>query len=214
MAFLEPEQRAGFDVLRRRLGWWEALRLGARVRWAVARGEPFEALPPAVDPRERGSRAQLGPAVVLYRLLRERGEARALALTGEAVEAGALAFLGESIGPVRRDLIAGMDAETRRAWVTKVGEKFPNATLDWDHVGPDEVCFRVTRCRFVELCRVVGEPALARFFCRGDGRFFGEVEADVSLERPHTIADDAPDCPFRIYWTEAPPPAGVHTPRP
>ena len=71
--FPDAIDRAAFRVLWGHLGLWRALRLGVSLQRRVDRGEPFADLPPATDAREAGSRAQAGPAVLLYRLLRERG---------------------------------------------------------------------------------------------------------------------------------------------
>ncbi|MCA9546965.1 MAG: L-2-amino-thiazoline-4-carboxylic acid hydrolase [Myxococcales bacterium] len=170
----------------------------------MRRGEPFAHLPPPADAKDAGSRAQLGPAIVLHRELTRRGHPEARAIVAQAVHAGALAFLGRTVGPISRQALGGMTPAERRTWLAALGERFPNATLSWEATGPDRVSFRVTACRFVALCRAVGAADLAPLFCAGDATFFGTVEPDVRLDRPHTLAEGGPDCPFTLSWKEAP----------
>ncbi len=204
MPFIDPVEWAAFKVLMRRLGVWRALRVGLGVRRGVARGEPFGALPPPQTPKDADSRAQLGPAIVLYRLLVQAGHPDPRGVVGEVVHDGALAFLGHTLGPLRRADLAAMDADTRHAWLTAMGDRFPNATVTWARTGPEQVHFRVTACRFVSLCHALGEPDLAPLFCAGDATFFGTVEPDVQLTRPHTLAEGGPDCPFTLRWKDGP----------
>ena len=152
------------------------------------------------------SRAQIGPAILLYReLLRIREPDAARALTEEVVVAGAVAFLREQIGSLRRADLEGMDPEAQKEFARSRGERFFNATVTWDTVGSDEVRFTVTACRFPPLCAAAGVPELAPVFCAGDAHFFGTVEPDVLLERPQMIAEGAETCRFRLYWASSTP---------
>ncbi len=196
---LGPEERAGLGVLVDALGWLGALRVGLAVQWASARGAPFADLPPATTADEAGSRAQAGPAVLLYRALGRRvAGAEALRLTGRAVEEGAIAFLGRTLGPLDRGALDGMGPAEREAWAQGKAAAFPNATVVWKTVTRHEVVFEVTACRLVQLVAHAGHPELAPLFCVGDGRYFGEIEPGTELVRPTTIAGGGERCRFTI----------------
>jgi len=200
MNAFDPSTWVALPVLLRRLGVRETLRVGVMVASALRRGEPFSRLPPPSDARDRDSRAQAAPALVLYRALRARGHAESLEIVGEVVEAAAVVFLRRTIGPIRRADLAALDEAERARWVHTRAARFPNAEPRFEAVGPDEVRFRVSSCRFVALAHAAGAPELAPVFCRGDAKFFGTVERDVVLERPHTLAEGGPDCPFTIRF--------------
>lgn len=201
MALFNPIEKAAVDVLARHLGWWRAMWFGLAVRRRIKRGEPFTHLPPPDTEKEAQSRAQAGPAIVLYRCLRRViGPEDAVEITTDAVEAGALVFLQQSIGPLNRATLAAMTPEERVAFVKTRGERFPNATVRWDRVDLEAVRFTVLDCRFVSLCAEVGHPELAPIFCKGDARFFGTVEPNVRLTRSETLAAGGRMCPFLIQW--------------
>jgi hypothetical protein len=202
-----PRPATPLAHLVRRLGPLRAARVALDVAARRLRGEPFAHLPPAVDPRERTSRAQAAPVFVVYRALAALGVDDAAAITGELLELGAIRFLRKSIGPIRRADLAAMSEPRRRAWVDERARRFPNAVPRFDAVGPDEVRFTITACRFVSLAREAGHPELAPLFCRGDKRYFGSVERGVELIRPHTLAEGGPDCPFTIRFKPAARPA-------
>ena len=200
----EPEQRAAFGILIDELGLFTALRVGGRTQRHQLSGEPFDHLPAPDSEDERLSREQIGPAIVLYRqLLEEVSQERAYAITERVVVEGAVIFLEETIGRLPRERLLAMGDDQRETFVRAKGAKFFNATIEWDYIERDEVQFTVTHCKFPDLCEEAGVPELAPVFCEGDGEFFGGVESDVELERPHTIARGGEDCPFRIYLTES-----------
>ena len=117
-------------------------------------------------------------------------------------------FLGESLGSLRRDVLRRIPADSRREWVAERGAGFFNATIRWDAVREDRVDFTVTACRFPKLCAEAGVPELAPVFCAGDAKFFGTVEPDVVMTRPHTIAGGASTCAFSLsYSSEGPAPS-------
>jgi hypothetical protein len=199
---LGPIERGALGVLASELGWRKALWVGFQIERALGRGEPFGGLPAATDPREQGSRAQAGPAIVMYRVLRESvGPERALQITARVVEEGAVIFLRMSLGTLRRAEIAALDEGGRRRFTEDRASRFPNAELVWNKVSAERVSFTVTRCRLVELVRGAGHPELARLFCAGDARYFGNVEPGVRLVRPTTLAEGGPHCDFTLEWT-------------
>lgn len=202
MKTIDSGSWSAVKVLAHRLGVLETLRVGVMVARALRRGEPFAHLGPPTDARDRESRAQAAPALALYRALRARGRSDAREIVAEVVEAAAVVFLARTIGPIRRATLAAMSEPERERWVRERAARFPNAEPTFDAVGPEGVRFRVSACRFVALCHAAGAPELAPVFCRGDARYFGTVEPDVVLERPHTLAEGGPDCPFTIRFRD------------
>lgn len=201
MPLLDPIEKASLRVVARHVGWLRAIWYGLAVRRRVKRGEPFAHLPPPDGEKEAQSRAQAGPAIVLYRRLRRSlGPEDAVDITTDAVEAGALVFLRETIGPLNREVLAAMTPEEREAFAKERGARFPNAEMMWEQIDLEQVRFTVLDCRFVSLCAEVGHPELAPIFCKGDARFFGTVEPDVELIRPETLAAGGSRCPFIIRW--------------
>jgi len=60
----------------------------------------------------------------------------------------------------------------------------------------------VTRCRFAEFFRALGEPELgALLICEADFDITAVGEGEVSLERAQTIMQGAPRCTFRYKFT-------------
>jgi predicted ArsR family transcriptional regulator len=194
---LSAVDRAGLAALAQQVGWPAALWIGASLRLAQARGAPFADLPAATDDAERGSRAQAGSAILLFRALADRVD-DPLAVTAKVIEASALAFLSATIGSL--DLGGAGD---RRAQVSAAIGRFPNVTARIDEAAADRVAFTVTACRLVALARHAGHPELAPLFCRADARWFGEVQPGVRLERPTTIAGGDAVCGFRIVRAAA-----------
>jgi hypothetical protein len=200
---LPKEERVAARILIGELGLFNGLRAAMRVKKRESSGEPFEDLDPPQDEDERLSREQIGPAIVLYRVLQDFvDEDRAFEITKAVVIDAAVVFLQKQIGAIERATLASLDDEQREAWVRDKGSKFFNATVRWDEISGERVKFTVQSCTFPRLCAEAGEPQLAPLFCLGDAKFFGTVEENVELERPHTIAEGAHTCPFHIYWKD------------
>jgi hypothetical protein len=193
------EDSAAFKILIEELGLVDALRVGGRTQRRVFAGEPFDQLDPPETEGERQSREQIGPAIVLYKeLLRDRDRQRALEVAERVIIEASIIFLGKTIGRLRRSELLDLGDRQREEFVRRKGDKFFNATLEWEQIEVDTVEFTVTHCEFPPLCEKTGVPELAPLFCKGDAQFFGDVEEDVDLDRPHTIAEGAETCPFRI----------------
>jgi predicted ArsR family transcriptional regulator len=61
--------------------------------------------------------------------------------------------------------------------------------------------FDVTRCRFAEFFRALGEPELgALLICATDFDIASASEGEVSLDRAQTIMQGAPSCTFRYKF--------------
>jgi len=170
-------------ILLREFGLWDTIRILLAVRRRRRAGEPFAHLAPPDSERDAKSRAQIAPAILLYRSLPRD----AFRITAEIVEAAAQDFLHRSLGRLRR---------IDERWARKAGDGFFNATIEWRKIASDEVRFDVVACRFPPLCRAAGVPELAPVFCRGDAGFFRRQGLD--LRRTMTIADGASLCDFRI----------------
>ena len=60
----------------------------------------------------------------------------------------------------------------------------------------------VTRCRFAEFFRALGEPELgALLICEADFDIAAAGDGEVSLDRAQTIMRGAPSCTFRYKFT-------------
>lgn len=202
---LDAPTRAAFGVLRRRFGWWRALRIGLAIERRRAAGRPFAHLPAPRDEKDAQSRDQIGPAILLFGALVERyDDSTAIEVTAAVVETAAIAFLEQTVGPLRREHLAAMSADERDRFVRERMSRFPNAEVRFERIDADEVRFTVTACRFVALCHAAGCPELAPLFCAGDARFFGEVEPDVVLIRETTLAVGGDRCPFVLRYADPP----------
>ena len=200
---LNREDVVGFRILVDELGLIDALRIGGRTQRRVFAGDPFDDLPAPDSPDERESREQIGPAIVLYQeLLDARPRDRALEIVERVIVEATVVYLSKTVGRLRRDELLPMGDDERQAFVRHKADQFANADLSWDHIGADSVEFTVTHCRFPPLCDAAGVPELAPLFCKGDADFFGGVEDEVDLDRPHTIAEGAETCPFHIYFRD------------
>ena len=70
--------------------------------------------------------------------------------------------------------------------------------LRHDKVAPD---IDVTRCRFAEFFRALGEPELGTLLiCETDFDIASVGEGEVSLDRAQTIMRAAPSCTFRYKF--------------
>lgn len=164
-------------------------------------GRPFGHLPPPLDDREASSRAQAGPAILLYGALRRRMHPdRALALTREVVVAGAVIFLSTSVGPLDRHTLSSLSRAELESFAKTIAGRFFNAELRWDEISGKAVRFTVTHCLFPDLCRAAGVPEIAPLLCEGDAVYFGEVLGTVDLTRSQTIASGGRNCPFELRW--------------
>lgn len=202
-ARLDPNERLAAPILVRELGVFRALKVGRRIRRQLRAGEPFGHLPSPESPQERLSREQIGPAILLYKALKEVVDERAAwRISEQIVVVAACVFLRQSMGELKRSELAQMDDEARDRFAKDKGERFFNATVDWHEVSGERVYFEVTACRFPPLCAAAGVPELAPIFCKGDAKYFGTVEPGVRLERPYTIAEGAKTCPFTLTWSE------------
>ena len=203
MPLFNAEERLAIPILLREVGVIKSILLGARTRKRQDAGEPFQMLGPPSDDNDKLSRDQVGPAILLYQELAKLvSRDEAYRITEKIVVTGAIPFMQERIGPIRRAELESMDQQARDEFIQIRGTRFFNATVRWDEVSARAVNFTVLSCTFPPLCAAAGVPELAPIFCKGDEKFFGSVEPDVRLERPQTIAEGAPNCPFYLRWVD------------
>lgn len=191
---MDAMTKAALKVMLKDHGLMGGLRLAFLVGWNKAKGHPFSYLPPPEDSREKGSRDQLGPAVLLYRILSKSYPMReALGYTRRIVEASGRAFLSELLSGL--DIPSLLKHPERENLLRAYLEPLPNAIFQLEF-HEQELHFTVLRCRFVSLCHQLGHPELAPLFCAVDDAFFSLDLPDVHLTRPFTLATGGDHCPF------------------
>ena len=134
---------------------------------------------------------------VLRAVRAELGKDKADAIVAKA--------LGDWSRQLFTDIAKGVEGSPRRKWaaVQSVfgevsGREVEVETLRHDKEAMD---LDVTRCRFAEFFRALGEPELgALLICAHDFDVVAVGEGAVSLERAQTIMQGAPTCTFRYRF--------------
>lgn len=189
------------SILSKRLGVTEAVGVGLQVLLGELEGKPFSHLPPAESRSELLSRRQVGPAILLYRALVDRlGAESGLAALREVIVASTRIFLGHAIGHISKEKISAQKPHELREYAENMGRRFFNATIIWEEISSERLCFNVTHCLFPDLCRKAGAEEVASLLCEGDAFYFHEVLGTIDLERPYTLASGGASCPFRLVW--------------
>lgn len=192
---------ASLGVMAGTLGWWRAIAVGASISSPGAIDALFADLPAAADDRERASRQQAGPAILLYRALLKRNDfdaPAALALLSDVIETGALRFLGRQLSDLDPTVFAEMAPAQREQAAQRWLQAFFTSDTTLQRVAADKVVFHVTGCALHRLATATGHSELAPLFCRADGLFFASREPAVQLSRPTTIADGDAQCVFEL----------------
>lgn len=189
-------------VLVRHLGPSRTVRaLACLLRRKLLRRDPLRVLPPAEGERDRLSRHQFAPVVMLDDVLRRDlhlDTADAGHLLAEVVaETGARFLASTVVLPAAADWARLRPAE-REAFARGVVDSFFNATVERISAEPGRLDFDVCRCRFVELAAAVGRPELAALFCAADSCYFDRPDSPVVLERSATLASGGAACGFRF----------------
>jgi len=99
----------------------------------------------------------------------------------------------------------GIEGSPRRKWATiqdpwgeVSGREVEVTVLRQDKEALD---MDVTRCRFADFFRSLGEPELgALLICQADFDIAAAGKGEVSLERAQTIMQGAPSCTFRYKF--------------
>jgi predicted ArsR family transcriptional regulator len=99
----------------------------------------------------------------------------------------------------------GVEGSARRKWAT-VQSAWNDVTareVEFETLRHDDAALEldVTRCRFAEFFRALGEPELgALLICEADFDVAAAGRGAVSLERAQTIMQGAPTCTFRYKF--------------
>ena len=99
----------------------------------------------------------------------------------------------------------GIAGSPRRKWATMQGalREVTEPEVDFAMRRQDEEAleFDVTRCRFAEFFRALGEPELGSLLiCETDFDIAAAGGGEVSLDRAQTIMRGAPSCTFRYKF--------------
>lgn len=102
-------------------------------------------------------------------------------------------------------IAASIDGSPRRKWsaIQKVFGEISGREVEFEtrRHGEQALDIDVTRCRFAEFFRALGEPELgALLICAADFDIAAAGEGEVTLERPQTIMQGAPACTFRYRF--------------
>ncbi len=199
-----------FKALKANFGFFGMLGILGRVVGAKLRGEPFSALGPPVDERDRLSRRQVGDLVLLDRAMRSAsgngkgankkgadendGDEKAMAVCRTLTLAGGVIFLDAIVPQVAPDKLGEMAG--------KLIDEFFNAEGHSTLVDANTFRFDVTRCRFVDLLSKVDASHLVPLFCEVDAGFFDGKRRPVLLHRTQTLATGGSHCDFVFTSTK------------
>jgi hypothetical protein len=154
-----------------------------------------------VDPRLSlldKTRIQAQVLVPLLRALRaELGQDKADAIVRQALRDWSKALFA-AIGE-------GIEGSPRRKWAaiqSVFGEvSGREVEIETRRHDKEALDIDVTRCRFADFFRALGEPNLgALLICEADFDIASVGEGEVSLERAQTIMRGAPSCTFRYRF--------------
>lgn len=188
---------------------WRKLRRALPVQQSLAviwdvvrmqvRGEPFSHLGHPEDERDRLSRRQIGPAILLYRALRLRVDAeQALALTREVVLSAGVVFLEALLADVDpREADPALEPRTK---LESFSERFFNAEGTLTVADARTASFDVCRCRYVELLDAADARILGPLFCEVDASYFRQEFTSLRLSRTQTRMQNGKTCDFRFSW--------------
>jgi hypothetical protein len=134
---------------------------------------------------------------VLRALRAELGKDKADAIVKQALRDWSKQLFG-AIGD-------SVDGSPRRKWaaIQSVFGEVSGREVDAEILRHDKEALDidVTRCRFAEFFRALGEPELgALLICEADFDIASVGDGEVSLDRAQTIMQGAPSCTFRYKF--------------
>jgi len=99
----------------------------------------------------------------------------------------------------------GIEGSPRRKWTTMQSalNDVSAKEVEFEILRHDKEALEidVTRCRFAEFFRALGEPELGSLLiCETDFDIASAGEGEVSLDRAQTIMQGAPSCTFRYRF--------------
>lgn len=192
-------------TLRRELGVWRMARALLAFVWRDWTRDPYRALrdDPRPDVRERFTRRQLRPVLLLDAALREAlglAPERSRAILAQIVARSGARFVGTQVRHPTPAQWEALDAAGRRGLAERILARFGNAETTLVEDPRADLAFDVTRCHFVGLCARLGRPELASLFCAADRVFYDDPAVPIRLERAHTLAAGQPRCTFRLSF--------------
>ncbi len=100
------------------------------------------------------------------------------------------------------DIGDGIEGSPRRKWaaIQSVWGEVSGKEVEVEilHQDKETLDMDVTRCRFAEFFRALGEPEVgALLICEADFDIAAAGDGEVSLDRAQTIMQGAPSCTFR-----------------
>ena len=188
---------AAMKILFKELGVGSVLRLLPGLVKAQKKGEPWEGLPEPEEEKDKLSRALIGDAVILYRLLKQTmPQEKAEEVIKAVIMESAIAQLYSLIPKLKREEIEKHTPEEMETILTDIVTKFPNT--DWHLLEATETsfAFRITRCRLMDLVLQLEHPELAGAFCPGDKTYFERYQTDIEFIRPATLGNGQEHCDF------------------
>ena len=131
------------------------------------------------------------------------------ALRAELGKDKADAIVKQALRDWSRQLFAAIgdriDGSPRRRWATvqSAWSEVTEREVEFEMLRHDNEALEidVTRCRFAEFFRALGEPELgALLICEADFDVAAVGGREVSLDRAQTIMTGSPTCPFRYRF--------------
>ena len=197
--------RAALKCLIRQVGFQKSVSLLGGLILDQIRGRPFHTLSKAIDRKERDSREQLGPAILVYqRLCKQYDQSRALEITRQVVIASGRVFLSTVLKSLDISYLISLPQDERENYLRPLLDPVPNALYTLKFDTNNRVYFTVQACRFAQLCTQLKVPELAPLFCEVDDYFFRHDLPQVDLERSTTIAHGGQQCPFILSLNDSP----------
>lgn len=193
------------SVLKHSLTPAEFRRALARVVWRSLFSKPMRALPKAQDEKDRFTRRQLEPVLVLQDALEQDlglPKARSLEILEKVVSQSGARFIEKTIELPERASWERMDQAQRDGLVERIMARFENAQTRMVRAPTAEVAFDVQMCHFVRLTKALGRTELAPFFCKADSVYFQRPGLPVLLDRKRTIASGDAECDFRFRFKD------------
>lgn len=189
---------AALHVLKHYLSMQELCRTLIKYMF-LQRKDPWIHMSPAIDKKDKGSRAQLRDALMIYKALCHVIEpTKAIQVTKSVIKAAALEFLRGTLPVIDRDQVESLDASGRVNLLARLLDKFPNSDWQFLETGEKKFVIQVTRCRFPELLQHHDLDFLSSAFCSADIEYFQRFQPDVHVERPWTIAKGHECCEFQF----------------
>jgi hypothetical protein len=188
-------------ALRKTLGWREALQVALTTKHRLRHASPFAQINDQSPPtaKERLSQRQMGPLIVLDRVLADRGHdltARLRVLQAVSHRVG-MAFLRYNIPVIDATQYQRDSAEKRQQLASRLAGHFFNA----DGViapTPAGFSFTVHHCHFARYAAQLDVQHLMPLFCGIDADYVREHQPDVVFFRSTTLAAQGQPCDFRF----------------